>query len=75
MKPEDMLDEIGLIDDKLIIDADTDIVIKKKSTPMRRILIPIAACLVILLAVMFILPLLSDTVTDDQSNRQFTYCL
>jgi len=60
MKPEDMLDEIGSIDEKLIIEADIDILAKKKQTPLLRLLMPIAACLVLVLAVTLILPLLSN---------------
>ena len=65
MKPEDILSEIGSIDDKLIVEADTDITLKKRQIPLKHILMPIAACFVLLLAVTFILPLLSDNVTDD----------
>ncbi|MCL2628577.1 MAG: hypothetical protein FWD44_07790 [Oscillospiraceae bacterium] len=69
MKPEDMLDEIGSIDDKLVIEADTDSSIKKtrKSLRMTRLITSIAACVVILLAATFIIPLILDKIIDDPS--------
>jgi len=70
MKPIDMLHEIGSVDDKFVLEADTEISLKKKPTPLQRILIPVAACLALVLVALFALPMLSNN--DNGSDHAVT---